>query len=186
MILYVDRVAKRIGEESGLDFDNSAEGDLLRLYALLALSKGHETAPRDVHDAWACWAADRNPTHPSLVPYEELDAETQALDDDYVEAIHLVASELVPAPCAIEPLRAAGRWSTWRCGAHRIDFTVDGQAEPNACRVAVAILGEREACAALAGRWARDYRSDGEDRWAEAAEMVRDAIRARTPGVEMP
>jgi hypothetical protein len=68
--------------------------DLLRLYALLALSKGVNTSARDVHDAWALWRTTTKADHPSIVPFARLSLAVQKLDDPYVEAIQGVAAEI--------------------------------------------------------------------------------------------
>lgn len=95
---YIDEVARRIAEaeEGGtLDYDNELDRPLCQLYALLALAKGEEVTAEDVHDAWAIWTLGcRVTSHPSLVPFEELDPEIRALDEPYVEAIRKVAREL--------------------------------------------------------------------------------------------
>jgi hypothetical protein len=46
----------------------------------------------DVHNAWAAWMLARDPEHRSIRPFEELDAETQAADLPFVEAIRSAAS----------------------------------------------------------------------------------------------
>jgi hypothetical protein len=66
---------------------------LLRLYALLVLAKGADTTLRDVHDAWALWRNETQPDHRSLIPFEQLSPDVQALDRPYMEAIHAVASD---------------------------------------------------------------------------------------------
>jgi hypothetical protein len=65
--------------------------DLLRLYALLALTKGQQTTLEDVHDAWALWRNTTRPDHPSLVPFDQLDPHVQELDRKYMQAIHAAA-----------------------------------------------------------------------------------------------
>lgn len=67
------------------------EPDLIRFYALLALTAGVNTAEHDVHDAWSVWRDVSNPGHRSLVPFDELPAEVQALDAPYAQAIRKVA-----------------------------------------------------------------------------------------------
>ena len=64
---------------------------LFRLYALLALAKGQALTARDVHNAWAVWMQESDPSHHSIRPFDELDAETQAADEPFVEAIKVVA-----------------------------------------------------------------------------------------------
>jgi hypothetical protein len=67
------------------------EPDLIRLYALLALTSGKFTTEREVHDAWAIWRHATNPNHPALIPFDDLSATTQALDTPYAEAIRAAA-----------------------------------------------------------------------------------------------
>lgn len=66
--------------------------DLLRLYALLVLVKGADTTLKDVHDAWSVGRAATHPDHRSIVPFEDLTPEVQALDGRYAQAIRRVAS----------------------------------------------------------------------------------------------
>jgi hypothetical protein len=68
--------------------------ELLNTYALLALAKGSETTPRDVHDAWSIWMNDIRPDHYSLVPYVDLIAEKQRFDEIPCAAIHAVVAEM--------------------------------------------------------------------------------------------
>lgn len=83
---YIDAVAVRLG--TVLD---DCDEDLLRLYALLALTIGAEVTEEDVHHAWGTWRASTRPDHPDLVPFDELSPEVQALDTKYAEAIRAVA-----------------------------------------------------------------------------------------------
>jgi hypothetical protein len=68
--------------------------DLFASYALLALSKGVEVTNEDVHDAWSAWASKYDPENDSLVPFEELNAKTQAEDTVFRDAIRQVAEDL--------------------------------------------------------------------------------------------
>jgi hypothetical protein len=65
--------------------------ELLRSYAVLALALGTTITAEDVHDAWVAWMLARDPDHPSLVPFAELDAETAKQDRPFVSAIRSVA-----------------------------------------------------------------------------------------------
>ena len=67
---------------------------LYLIYAVLVLAKGLGTVPADVHDAWSAWSAAIDNRHRSLVPFNDLSPEVQALDDPYVDAIRTVAREL--------------------------------------------------------------------------------------------
>lgn len=64
---------------------------LFLIYAVLMRAKGTAATLSDVHDAWAAWRVDSAPLHKSLVPFDELDAVTQALDQPYLDAIHAAA-----------------------------------------------------------------------------------------------
>lgn len=85
--VYIDQVAAAIGELVG-----DCPVDLLRLYAVLALTTGDATSREHVHDAWAAWRVATNPDHAALVPYDDLGAEVQALDEPYAAAIREVAA----------------------------------------------------------------------------------------------
>jgi hypothetical protein len=91
---YLDEIAaeikRRLPPELLPDRDTTP---LFRLYAVLALSKGRQVTAPDVHNAWAAWMQERDPSHSSIKPFGELDPETRAADDPYVEAIRDVASE---------------------------------------------------------------------------------------------
>lgn len=69
------------------------KSDLADFYALLVLTTGTETTNENVHDAWSMYTDLKNPTHPSLIPFEELTAEKQELDTKYRDAIIKVAGE---------------------------------------------------------------------------------------------
>jgi hypothetical protein len=98
---YVDELAHAIQRELPPDLVPGGDtGSLFRLYALLALSRGSEVSREDVHDAWSAWMSDRDPGHPALRPFAELDAKTQQADQPYVDAIRKVAAsrhQAVPA-----------------------------------------------------------------------------------------
>ena len=64
---------------------------LFLIYAVLMRAKGVAATLSDVHDAWAAWRADSAPLHKDLVPFDELDAATQALDQPYLDAIRAAA-----------------------------------------------------------------------------------------------
>ena len=91
---YIDRIASDLATECGDDDPTDTEKLLYRFYALLVLSRGADTTARDVHDAWAAWQTGLFSKHRSIVPFEELTPEVQALDDKYVDAIHAVAGRL--------------------------------------------------------------------------------------------
>ena len=84
---YIDAIAASIGA-----IVPDCPQDLLRLYALLALTAGDGVTLEHVHDAWAVWRCATRPDHPSLVPFGELSREVQELDAPYRDAIRAVAA----------------------------------------------------------------------------------------------
>lgn len=68
--------------------------DLFLIYAVLLLAKGVEVTRADVHNAWVAWKAGADSAHDALVPFNELDAATQAEDSPYVTAIRKVAQTM--------------------------------------------------------------------------------------------
>jgi hypothetical protein len=94
--MYLDEIAQQIADQLSPDALPQAEGvdRLLRLYAVLARVKGTATTPEDVHDAWAAWMADQDPTHDALRPFPELDRATRREDDPFVDAVRAVAMRL--------------------------------------------------------------------------------------------
>ncbi len=86
---YIDTLAARIAQNRHDDFATMDEHGqrLYRIYALLGLLKGQDVTLEDVHDAWAVWRAETNPTHQSIKPFVELTPDVQALDQPYVDAI---------------------------------------------------------------------------------------------------
>lgn len=91
---YIDRLAHAIAVEAGEPYtdESDAYAPLWRSYAVLALTTGTETTSRAVHDCWSAWAAGAFAEHRSLVPFEQLTVEVQALDDKYRDAIRAVAA----------------------------------------------------------------------------------------------
>ena len=88
---YLDKIAEAIrivvSPDKLPDADTSA---LFRIYAVLALAKGSATTLEDVHNAWSAWMIERNPSHESIRPFDELDTETQLEDQPYLNAIKAI------------------------------------------------------------------------------------------------
>jgi hypothetical protein len=92
---YLDQLAAEIQRRISPDhLPQENTGTLFRLYALLALAKGTAVTAADVHNAWAAWMQERDPAHPSIKPFEQLDAKTQASDEPFAQAIRAVAEHL--------------------------------------------------------------------------------------------
>lgn len=92
---YIDVLSIRIGEKCGMPWGEQDANSrrLLRIYALLCLTRALNVTKKDVHDAWSAWRADTDPAHKSLVPFEDLSTEVQDLDEPYRMAIWEVAAE---------------------------------------------------------------------------------------------
>lgn len=92
---YIDKLADRIEQSLSMDLRPKTDAkSLYRLYALLALVKGQDVTLENVHDSWSLWKSQTNPQHPSIVPFADLDSETQALDLPYVSVIRQTAKGL--------------------------------------------------------------------------------------------
>lgn len=65
--------------------------ELLKFYSLLVRTTGTNTTSADVHEAWSEWKAGIDPSHRSLIPFDDLTPEVQALDDKYRDAIRETA-----------------------------------------------------------------------------------------------
>ena len=88
MNTYLDDLSKLIRSAVPVNVGIPAEADdLFLMYALVGLVKGARVDARDVHDAWVVWKRTRGEQHQSMVPYDELDPETQAEDLPFVTAI---------------------------------------------------------------------------------------------------
>lgn len=91
---YVEQMRDRLGAELGND-EIAGWGEntelLLDLYTLLALTRGDDVTSQDVHDAWSVAIQRSDPEHRSLVPFDELAPDVQAMDDRYRDAIAAAA-----------------------------------------------------------------------------------------------
>lgn len=91
---YLDKIALDIGKRCDSGSPSPDQMRLLRIYAVLALSKGTDVTNEDVHNAWSAWtASEGRETHSSLIPFGELPLDVQALDEPYRDAIRAVAAE---------------------------------------------------------------------------------------------
>ena len=88
---YIDDWAEAIHNASPPERDEWDWRQLYRYYAVLLLAKGDAVTDRDVHNAWAAWAAENRPDHSNLVPFGVLSKSIQDLDKPYTEAIREVA-----------------------------------------------------------------------------------------------
>lgn len=82
---YVQNVQALLDEElkmKGADYEG-----LLEVYTLLVITKGENCTNEDVHDAWSIWQNKTQPSHRSLIPFEQLTKKVQDLDDQYRLAI---------------------------------------------------------------------------------------------------
>lgn len=92
---YIDNIAAEVRANVAPEY--LPDGDttvLFRLYAVLLLAKGTDVTAEDVHNAWAAWMDAKDPEHPSVRPYNELDDETRAADRPFVEAIRAASRAL--------------------------------------------------------------------------------------------
>jgi hypothetical protein len=91
---YIDAIVRQLGERLP-----DCDTDMLYPYALLALTVGASCTNEDVHDAWSAWRTATCTDNPSLVPYDQLEPEVQAIDGKYAAAIREVAeATAVEAP----------------------------------------------------------------------------------------
>jgi hypothetical protein len=74
--------------------DENLEPVLIGYYTLLTLTLGEVTTLKDVHDAWALWRMAAQPSHRSLIPFDELAPDVQERARPYMEAIHRAAKAL--------------------------------------------------------------------------------------------
>lgn len=89
---YLDRLATAIRREvPSSELPDDDTNDLFRAYAVLLLAVGERIKSADVHNAWVAWMSARDPDHPALVPFQDLDQATAAEDEVYARAIRTVA-----------------------------------------------------------------------------------------------
>jgi hypothetical protein len=68
--------------------------ELFLIYAVLVLAKGDAVDGHDIHNAWAAWMSTQDPSHESIVPYDDLPADVRREDDPFVNALREVARDL--------------------------------------------------------------------------------------------
>lgn len=86
MANYIQQVKDALSE-----FHPNLAPELLEMYALLVLVLGEDVTLKDVHDAWSVWKNQHRADHRSLVPFEQLSPEVQAMDEKYAKSIRIVA-----------------------------------------------------------------------------------------------
>ena len=93
MLNYLQRDAALVRESlpEGTEVPDGADA-LFLAYAVLMRAKGAETTAADVHDAWSAWMTASDPEHESIVPFGELDEETQREDGPFLAAIRRAAA----------------------------------------------------------------------------------------------
>ncbi len=92
-MMYLDELGAEIrGEVDPRKVPYGDTEQLFRMYAVLLLAKGVHVTAEDVHNVWAAWMAGFNPSHEAVLPFNELDASTQAEDAPFVIAIKRVAA----------------------------------------------------------------------------------------------
>lgn len=92
---YLSEIAGRIKDAVPPAVRPEAPADeLFRIYACLALALGTGVKASDIHNAWAAWMAGKDPNHPALVPFRDLDPETQSEDEPFLLAVRKVAASL--------------------------------------------------------------------------------------------
>jgi hypothetical protein len=92
--MYLDEIAKAIRSRVPSDrMPDENATDLFLIYASLVRAKGTDITDSDIHDAWAAWMAKRDPTHESLVPFDQLSPEIQSEDAPFGTAARSAAAE---------------------------------------------------------------------------------------------
>jgi len=96
---YISALAAEIREElDPRSLPDEPADDLLRVYAVLVLALGSAVRAEDVHNAWVAWMVPREPDHPALVPFADLDETTRNQDAPFARAIRTVAHRKGLAP----------------------------------------------------------------------------------------
>jgi hypothetical protein len=69
------------------DIDAAERHTFACFYALLSLTSPDRIGAKSVHDAWACSMAALGFSHPSIVPFEDLEPTVRAKDEPFVAAL---------------------------------------------------------------------------------------------------
>lgn len=96
MKTYIDNICEKVQEATGLK-----SKEIVKMYALLVLTKGKDITLEDIHDGWSMVMnfKESNPPycygheHKSIVPFEQLSKETQERDVKYLEALRNIVLE---------------------------------------------------------------------------------------------
>ncbi|MGO2520832.1 MAG: DUF7701 domain-containing protein [Microbacterium sp.] len=93
MMTYLERDAELIRRclPKGTAVPEDSDG-LFLMYAVLLRAKGAEVQASDVHDAWSAWMIGVEPGHESVLPFDELDADTRGEDSPFLVAIRAAAA----------------------------------------------------------------------------------------------
>lgn len=95
---YIDQASAALvaalAEHCGKDEDAGITMSLFDVYLLLVLTSGEDVTPKQVHDVWAIAEWYTRPDHRSIVPFDQLAPEVQALDQPFVDAIQAAARAL--------------------------------------------------------------------------------------------
>jgi hypothetical protein len=88
-VLYAEQIVERLEKQLPWDGIDPAERRLLCcFYALLAMTSKDRIEARDVHDAWVCGMTALRRSHPSMLPYDELEVSIQARDEPFAAVIN--------------------------------------------------------------------------------------------------
>lgn len=89
---YLDEIGAKIRSRVSIsDLPDENTHGLFRIYAVLLLAKGTSVTSEDVHNAWAAWMSEVDPSHDAIIPFSELPPCAAADDLPYAEAIRLTA-----------------------------------------------------------------------------------------------
>ncbi|MFB6948749.1 hypothetical protein ACFCXP_03855 [Streptomyces niveus] len=88
---YLESVANRIRSQVPAATLPQVNGEnLLNLYASVVLVKGVDATASDVHDVWVTWQLEQDPSHPALIPYDQLTSDVQ---QRYAPIVNVIREE---------------------------------------------------------------------------------------------